>query len=140
MPLTSLPTARLAFRYEDCYERPLPLDKGEMIRSLARRKAMVSTIHSDQPWSMAEDGHVRLIPRPRQSALHASECSGLLSVKAWFITLVALGVLWRTVRYLCQFPIWGDEAFVCLNLLDRGYRELIQPLRFDQIARFCSCG
>jgi len=60
--------------------------------------------------------------------------TGFLSLKAWAITLVALGVLWRTVRYLGRFPIWGDEAFVCLNLLDRGYRELIQPLRFDQIA------
>src|SRR6266852_7392220 len=60
--------------------------------------------------------------------------SRFASPKACATTLVALGVLWRTVRYLCQFPIWGDEAFVCLNFLDRGYRELIEPLRFDQVA------
>src|SRR5207245_6227654 len=108
-------------------------DKREIIGT-ARRKAMVPTIHSDQPCSVAEDDHVRLIQSARQSAFTATQCSELLSLKAWFITLVALGILWRTVRYLCQCPILGDEAFVCLNLLDRGYRELIQPLRFDQIA------
>jgi hypothetical protein len=48
--------------------------------------------------------------------------------------LIGLGVLWRMVRYLGQFPIWGDEAFICLNFLDRGYQELIEPLRFDQVA------
>jgi hypothetical protein len=60
--------------------------------------------------------------------------SRFVSPKTWAITLLALGVLWRTVRYLCQFPLWGDEAFVCLNFLDRDYHGLIQPLRFDQVA------
>src|SRR5207302_1309226 len=78
--------------------------------------------------------HARLIPSPRLAALAARERSALLSLQGWTLTLVALGVLWRTVRYLGQFPLWGDEAFVCLNFLDRSYRELIQPLRFDQVA------
>jgi Dolichyl-phosphate-mannose-protein mannosyltransferase len=60
--------------------------------------------------------------------------SWFVSLKTWAVPLLALGVLWRTIRYLCQFPLWGDEAFVCLNFLDRGYWELIQPLRFDQVA------
>jgi hypothetical protein len=43
-------------------------------------------------------------------------------------------MLWRTVRYLLQFPVWGDEAFICLNFLDRGYLALLQPLRYGQVA------
>src|SRR6516225_5249617 len=48
--------------------------------------------------------------------------------------LLLLGISWRALRYFLQFPIWGDEAFVCLNLLDRDYLELVQPLRFWQVA------
>jgi hypothetical protein len=35
---------------------------------------------------------------------------------------------------LLQFPIWGDEAFLCLNFLDRDYLGLTQPLRCVQVA------
>jgi hypothetical protein len=52
----------------------------------------------------------------------------------WLIALVVVGVGWRTFRYLLQLPIWGDEAFVALNLLDRGYLDLLKPLRFAQVA------
>src|SRR5437870_434165 len=95
--------------------------RGGARQSVARRKAKVPTIHA-------------LNQSPGEPAVAARERSAFLSLKAWAVTLVALGVLWRTVRYLGQFPLWGDEAFVCLNFLDRGYRELIQPLRFDQVA------
>ena len=44
-----------------------------------------------------------------------------------------MGVAWRTVRYLLQFPIWGDESFVCVNFLDARYADLIGPLRVGQI-------
>ena len=50
------------------------------------------------------------------------------------LALLLLGVAWRAFRYLLQFPIWGDEAFVCLNLLDRDYLGLTRPLRFVQVA------
>lgn len=99
---------------------------------------MVPTVHRDQVRAMSssvvKDDDVRLSQRSRQSACDVMEPSWLPSAKAWAVTLVALGVLWRTVRYLGQFPLWGDEAFVCLNVFDRGYGELIQPLRFDQVA------
>src|SRR5262245_20179516 len=48
------------------------------------------------------------------------------------VVIVGLGA--RLVRYLLAFPIWGDEAFICLNLLDRDALELTGPLRFDQVA------
>jgi len=50
------------------------------------------------------------------------------------LLLLVLGVAWRALRYFSQFPIWGDEAFVCLNLLDRDYLGLARPLRFLQVA------
>jgi hypothetical protein len=50
------------------------------------------------------------------------------------VALVLLGIVWRTARYLLQFPIWGDEAHICLNLIERDYVELTQPLRFAQAA------
>ena len=52
----------------------------------------------------------------------------------WVLALVLVGVAWRALRYLLQFPIWGDEAFIALNLLDRNYLGLTQPLRFTQVA------
>jgi hypothetical protein len=47
--------------------------------------------------------------------------------------VILVGIAWRSLRYLLQFPIWGDEAFVALNLLDRDYVALTRPLRFVQV-------
>jgi hypothetical protein len=44
-----------------------------------------------------------------------------------------LGILLRLVRYLMNFPLWGDEAFLAVNFIDRGYLELTQPLSYHQI-------
>jgi hypothetical protein len=46
---------------------------------------------------------------------------------------VALGVLLRVGHYLANYPIWGDEAFLALNFLDRGYLDLLLPLKYAQI-------
>src|SRR5687768_2654679 len=50
------------------------------------------------------------------------------------LALVTIGVLWRLIRYGLQFPIWGDEAFVCVNLLDESYVALTGPLHCGQVA------
>src|SRR4051812_2238754 len=47
---------------------------------------------------------------------------------------LAVGVLWRVVRYLLQFPIWGDEAFILVNLLDLDYADLTGKLEYSQVA------
>ncbi len=52
----------------------------------------------------------------------------------WCWTLLIIGVALRLVRYLLRFPLWEDEAGLSANLLDRGYRELLQPLKYHQIA------
>ena len=50
------------------------------------------------------------------------------------LVLLLVGLAWRALRYFLQFPIWGDEAFVCLNFLDRDFATLTGPLRFVQVA------
>ncbi len=54
-----------------------------------------------------------------------------LSEATW--AFVVLGVVLRVVRYLLNFPLWGDEAFVAANFIARGYRDLLQPLDYGQI-------
>jgi hypothetical protein len=46
---------------------------------------------------------------------------------------VALGVVLRLVRYGRNFPLWGDESFVAVNFIARGYRDLLGPLEYGQI-------
>jgi hypothetical protein len=43
-------------------------------------------------------------------------------------------VLWRVLRYLLCFPLWEDEAFICLNFLELDYRGLARELHNCQIA------
>ena len=52
----------------------------------------------------------------------------------WLWTFLAVGVALRLVRYLLRFPLWEDEAMLAANFLDRGYRELLQPLHYCQVA------
>lgn len=49
------------------------------------------------------------------------------------LIVVAVGLLWRVLRYALAFPIWGDEAFVAVNFLVRDYRGMIDPLVWGQI-------
>jgi hypothetical protein len=50
------------------------------------------------------------------------------------LALLTIGVLWRLVRYLLRFPIWDDEAFICLNFLELDYLGLTRELRNCQVA------
>jgi hypothetical protein len=55
-----------------------------------------------------------------------------VSRAAWFF--LGLGVAIRLVRYLVNYPIWHDEAFLAVNFWDRGYVDLLRPLHYGQIA------
>ena len=48
--------------------------------------------------------------------------------------LVFIGLLWRVVRYLLQFPIWGDEAMLSTNFVWLDYGQLLHRLENVQIA------
>jgi hypothetical protein len=56
--------------------------------------------------------------------------------RAWAILILALlasGLLWRVVRYGLGFPIWGDEAFVAVDFIQRSYADMLQPTTYGQI-------
>jgi hypothetical protein len=52
----------------------------------------------------------------------------------WLVLLLGVGVLWRLIRYLLQMPVWGDEALLALNFLDRDFATLLRPLEGSQVA------
>ena len=55
------------------------------------------------------------------------------AVITWTAVLLALNLAWRTVRYGLAFPIWGDEAFVAVNLFKNNFLDFLQPLDHAQI-------
>jgi hypothetical protein len=55
-------------------------------------------------------------------------------VKRAMWLFVGLGLFLRTFRFLLRFPLWGDEAALAANFIDRGYLDLLHPLHFQQVA------
>lgn len=49
---------------------------------------------------------------------------------AWLIILVASLV--RIIQYLFNRSLWADEASLALNIVNRSYAELLQPLDYQQ--------
>jgi len=52
----------------------------------------------------------------------------------WALLIVGAGLLWRLLRYALGMPVWGDEAFIALNLMDRDFGTILQPLDYMQVA------
>lgn len=50
------------------------------------------------------------------------------------LVFVAIGILVRLVQYINNRSLWGDEAALARNIVNRSYLELLQPLEFDQAA------
>jgi len=49
-------------------------------------------------------------------------------------SFLILGCVFRIIRYAQKLPLWSDECFLSVNFIDRGYRELLEPLDDGQIA------
>lgn len=49
---------------------------------------------------------------------------------AWFV--IGFGVVVRVAQYLWNRSLWADEAVLALNIVNRSYGELLQPLDYDQ--------
>ena len=47
---------------------------------------------------------------------------------------VALGILLRIVRYALGHPLWGDEAFLASNIVERDFLGLTKPLNYVQVS------
>ena len=67
-----------------------------------------------------------------KSYLEQVDWSKYCAYLAWF--LVLLGILVRTVQYLSNRSLWGDEVNLALNIIDRSYIELTQTLDYNQAA------
>jgi hypothetical protein len=52
----------------------------------------------------------------------------------WVWFFVALGLAARLLRFALRFPLWEDECFLSVNLIDRGYLALTQGLDYYQVA------
>ena len=48
------------------------------------------------------------------------------------LALIGFGILVRLVQYLHNRSLWADEAVLALNIVNRSYLELLQPLDYDQ--------
>lgn len=76
---------------------------------------------------------------PMETRVESAPPAEILSLRALRnLTLAALvlGVAWRLIRYFLRFPVWGDEAMLCLNLLERGFGALARELGHNQVAPF----
>jgi hypothetical protein len=77
-----------------------------------------------------------LCDRNQQAALGPIDCGTDARHLLRRLTLILLitGIGWRTLRYLLHFPLWGDEAMLCLNFLELDYAGLARELRYCQVA------
>ncbi len=56
------------------------------------------------------------------------------AVRRWMWFFLALGLAARVIRYALKFPLWEDECFLSVNLIDRGYWDLTGALDYYQVA------
>jgi hypothetical protein len=80
-----------------------------------------------------------MLNRPTQAAIEAQspgswQTEKLRTLRRLTLGLLLLGLVWRSMRYLLQLPIWGDEVLVALNFLRLDYQDLTQRLENGQIA------
>jgi hypothetical protein len=76
--------------------------------------------------------------RGRRNSLAVSlKRSAVQHLDRWFAratwAFVILGVLLRIARYLMNYPLWWDEAFVSVNFIRRDYLDLLRPLDYGQV-------
>ena len=62
--------------------------------------------------------------------------SFLYSPKTLPWIIIGFGVILRLVQYLSNRSLWIDESFLALNIIDRSFSELLQPLKHHQGAPF----
>jgi hypothetical protein len=58
----------------------------------------------------------------------------LLTSKRLLWLIMGLGVALRFAQYLANRSLWLDEAFLALNVVQRSFSQLFQPLDDEQVA------
>lgn len=54
-------------------------------------------------------------------------------IARWIRYFLGLGVALRLLRVWLDFPLWNDEAYVVLNVLERDFAGLMKPLDYAQV-------
>ncbi len=72
-----------------------------------------------------------MFPAPTASGADLQAQARRLDRAVW--GFVAFGVALRLARYAMDYPLWWDEAFVAVNLLRRGFLDLLRPLDYGQV-------
>jgi len=57
-----------------------------------------------------------------------------IGLNRWLFLFLVFGVGLRIFRYALGLPLWGDEGFLGVNILDRNFRGLLQPMEYIQVA------
>ena len=73
-------------------------------------------------------------PSPDQQVLARSPSKIVVSFLASPITLIGFGIPLRTVQYAANPSLWVDESALALNIIQRTYAGLLQPLDYGQAA------
>jgi hypothetical protein len=82
---------------------------------------------------MTHPGHLFVGPEPSAGQLPPEEES-VLSSKNWIPILISAGIVLRLAQYLANRSLWLDEASLALNIVNRSFGEMLQPLDYDQSA------
>lgn len=67
------------------------------------------------------------------SKTHLSQTLTLLFSSPLLVwAIICFGIFVRLVQYLYNRSLWADEAVLALNIVNRSYLELLQPLDYEQ--------
>ncbi len=76
----------------------------------------------------------KIVLRPKSIEARSSRFLRATILRRTLFAFVVLGMIWRVARFAGGPPLWGDEAFLAVNLLTRNFVGLLQPLDYFQIA------
>jgi peptidoglycan/LPS O-acetylase OafA/YrhL len=77
---------------------------------------------------------VELAIRARASAVMWAQRARVIPVERWALAVVTMGVAVRLLQYGRNPDVWHDEAALLVNVIERGYRQLLAPLTFYEAA------
>jgi len=75
---------------------------------------------------------MRSVSQLQKSHFSKKAIFSLLSPQKLPYTIIGFGILVRLVQYLFNRSLWNDEAALALNIINRSYLELLQPLDYNQ--------
>ncbi|MGF1492433.1 MAG: glycosyltransferase family 39 protein [Microcoleaceae cyanobacterium] len=75
---------------------------------------------------------MNLTENPQPISKLSRQDSTWLNLKLLTWLIVGIGVFLRTVQYLLNRSLWIDEAFLALNITNRSFTELLEPLDYNQ--------